>query len=116
MILHLLDIASLWLIWWAAFAGVMGGHEVRTWRALALQLALLGVMASAFTGAIATYVEPQMMPLWARGLIYAFAAVAAWLYDYRFGVARHLRMAASAALQVRTRLRDAWQHRPRRPA
>lgn len=116
MILHLLDVASLWLIWWSAFAALVGGHEVRTWRALVLQLALIGVMVSAFTGAIATYVEPQLLPLWARGLIYAMAAIAVWLYDYRFGVGRHLRMVLAAARHAPAHLRAWWERRPRRLA
>lgn len=116
MILHALDVVSLWLIWWSAFAALVSGHEVRTWRALVLQLALLGVMVTTFTGAIATYVQPGLLPLWARGLIYAMAAIAAWLYDYRFGVARHVRMVAAAVRHAPARLRQAWERRARRLA
>lgn len=105
MILHWFDVASLWIIWWAAFAALMSGHEVRTWRALILQLALLCAMVCAFVGAIATYVQPELLPWWARGLTYAGAAIAGWIYDYKFGVGRHVRMAWSAALCLWNRVR-----------
>lgn len=112
MIVHWFDVASLWLIWWAAFAALMAGHEVRTWSALTLQLALLAAMICAFVGAIATYVEPMLLPWWARGLIWATAGVAGWFYDYRFGVRRHLWMAAAAARCLWRRLRRLGHGRP----
>lgn len=104
MILHGLDIACLWLIWWVSLAALAGGHEVRTVRALVLQLSLLALMVCSFVGAIATYVQPDLLPWWSRGLVYATAAIGAWLYDYRFGIARHLQMlwgAVRAALKRR---------------
>lgn len=99
MIFQILDVVSLWAIWWCAFAALISGHEVRTWRGLVLQAALIGMMVSAFTGAITLYVQPGLLPEWGRGLVYATAALMLWLYDYHYGLARHARMARDAVRQ-----------------
>lgn len=101
-----LDVVALLVIWWAAYAALHGGHEVRDWRDAVLTVSLIVLKVCAFCGAIAHAVSPATLPWWGHGVLYSTAGVAAWMYDYRFGVGRHVRMFSGAVLQ---RLADVWQ-------
>lgn len=90
--IQVLNVVALWLIWWCSAAALVGGNEVRNWRALVLTSGLILIMVSAFIGAISLYMQPRSIRWWASGFIYGVAIVSAWLYDYRFGIGRHLRM------------------------
>ncbi len=83
-----LDVGALWLIWWCAIAGLIAGHAVRDWYALALSFGLIGAMVCAFAGAIIITVQVYYPPWWVSGLILSCAVVAVWLYEYRFGIRR----------------------------
>ena len=90
--IQVLNVVALWVVWWCAAAALVGGREVRTWSSLVLSTGLIVLMVSAFAGAITLYVQPRTIRWWASGFIYGVAIVSVWLYDYRFGVARQLRM------------------------
>lgn len=101
--IQVMNVVALWLIWWCAAAGLVGGSEVRNWRSLVLTLGLILIMVTAFIGAITMYVQPRSIRWWASGFIYGVAIVAAWLYDYRFGIGRHLRMVRDWLMSIRPR-------------
>lgn len=92
-LLHLLDIAALWVVWWCAAAALASAPEVRSWRELVIWAGLLGAMVFSFTGAIALSLEPAGgPPWWATGFRISLAVVAGVFYEARFGVVRHLAM------------------------
>jgi hypothetical protein len=87
-----IDVAALLVLWWTAYAALHGGHRVYDWNGIFLNLALIALFVGGFVGAIATIHGESPLSWRARGVIYPSAAIAAWLYDYRFGIARHARM------------------------
>lgn len=101
--MHWIEVLALWVIWWCSAAALSAGHEVRTVRALVLQLGLILVMVSSFVGAIAVYMRPGILPTWMRGFVDGTAIVAGWLYDNRFGIARHVRMIRGGIASIPTR-------------
>ena len=103
--LQIFDLIALAALWWIAASYLVAGHEVRTWRGAALAAALIAVLAFSFVGAIATIKGFYVFKWWVtRGLTYSLAAVAIWLYDYRFGVIRHVRMAGAGIANKGRRL------------
>lgn len=103
--MSILDSIVLASLWWAAGATLVAGHEVRNWRGAFLTVSLVGVMVFSFVGAIAAAKGYGVFRWWlTRGLVYSLAVVAVWLYDYRFGVIRHARMAGAGVLNKKQRI------------
>ncbi|MGH8083885.1 MAG: hypothetical protein ACREPV_01235 [Lysobacter sp.] len=114
-LIHVLDAAALWITWWCAAAAVVAGQEVRNWRNLAVSAGLIGVMVFAFCGALAMTFQPPRGTWWGFGLRAAVAIVAMGLYEYRFGIGRHLRMLRAWALDC-LRHGPHWARRRSGPA
>lgn len=95
--LHYLDVASLLILWWAAITTIHSGHKVRRARELILQALLIGLHAFALIGAISLVMVPRELDWALRGVLYPVAGIAAWLYDYKFGICRHVRLAIVGA-------------------
>lgn len=88
-----IDVLSLIVLWWTAQAALAGGHPVETWTDILLTFGLIGIQVFGFVGAAVVMVETEhVISWWQRGLLWSFAAVALWFYEYRFGIARHIRM------------------------
>lgn len=81
-----LDVLALWTICWCAFSALVGGHEVRDWKALAVCFALIGTLMFSFSGAVAVSVDRFQPAWWVSGLIISVALLAARWYDQRFGI------------------------------
>lgn len=109
-LIRILDVAALWVLWWCAIAGLAGGHEVRTYKALAINLALIVLMVSAFSGAIALAMQAEPAPWWSTGLRCACATIAGFMYERRFGVGRHLRLLREWALSIFKRRPSSRRH------
>lgn len=105
-LVHVLDAAALWITWWCAIAALVAGPEARNWRNVVICLGLIGVMVFAFCGALVMTFHPPRSTWWGMGLRCAVAVVAIGLYEYRFGICRHLRMARGG-------LADLFRHGPR---
>jgi hypothetical protein len=90
---EVMDVAALLVLWWTSFAALHGGHTPRDWRDVLLTFALIAMSVFAFCGAAVVWVAPSPLPWWTRGVLHTAAVISAWLYDYRFGIARHVRMA-----------------------
>lgn len=110
--IQVLNVIALWMVWWCAAAALVGGREVRSWSSLILGAGLILVTVSAFIGAITLYVQPRSIRWWASGFIYGVAIVSVWLYDYRFGVAKQLRMLAAWFQSIVMRVRSLASRRP----
>lgn len=96
-----IDVVALLSLFWVAQAALAGGHAVESWRDTFLTLGLVVLKVSGFIGAIVVAMEPEtVVSWWTRGVIYSGATVAAWFYDYRFGIARHWRMAIRAFCEI----------------
>jgi len=100
-LLHALDLVALFVLWWTAVTGLYAGHKVRRFRELALQTLLILLHAFAFVGALSLIAKPRDLDWVFRGTMYPVAGVAAWLYDYRFGIGRHVRLALSGIFRRR---------------
>jgi hypothetical protein len=98
--LQILDVASLWIIWWCAATGLAGAPDDRSWKAWVLKAALLVVSLSAFMGGVTLFTQPQPIRVWASGFLYGVAVISVWWYDYRFGIAGQLGMARRWARSV----------------
>lgn len=97
LFLHVVDLIALAVMWWCSAAALAGGHVVLRWRDLALSAGLLAIMVFSFVGFVylATTEAPSLW--WSTGLRAGGALVLAWFYEYRFGIARHVRMARAWA-------------------
>lgn len=101
-----IDALSLILLWWAAQAALAGGRPVETWSDILLTCGLIGVQVFGFVGAAVVIVETvPSLSWWQRGLLWSFAAMALWFYEYRFGIARHIRMYFRAVRELPADLR-----------
>lgn len=87
------DVIALAALAWCAFANLHCDDEVRDWRDVALTVALIALTVSSFSGMVYVTVERVPLTWWMRGIIWSASIVAAWAYDYRFGILRHLRLA-----------------------
>lgn len=90
------DVAALLVLWWTAAAFAHGGNEVQSWRSVLLCTSLIAVHAFSITGVFSLTMQPRPIEWVLRGILWGGAGIAAWLYDHRFGVGRHLRMTREA--------------------
>lgn len=90
---RVLDALSLWSLWYCSAVFLIGGHAVQRVRELVIALSLIAIMSFSFAGVVAIAALPHEPSWWGLGMR-GGAALLAWaLYDYRFGIVRHLRMA-----------------------
>lgn len=95
--MHMLTVVSLWIIWWCSFAALAASAMPRTMGRVVLSLGLQALMVSSFIGAITVFMSPRVLPFWAHLFVTGVATVSLWLYDARFGIARHAGMVRAAA-------------------
>lgn len=96
------DVVALLVLWWSAGFGMHGGHEVNTWRALLFTVSLTSIHVFSLVGIFSLIGDPRPIDWYARGVLWGCAGAAGWLYDYRFGIGRHWRMAIDSLLHRST--------------
>lgn len=99
-VLHVVDLVSLAVMWWCSAAALAGGHVVLRWRDLAMSVGLLCVMVFSFCGFAYLWETGAKSVWWSTGIRAGGALIMGALYEYRFGIARHLRMARDWAIRL----------------
>jgi len=87
-----IDLAALLVLWWTAAFALHGGHRAKDVRNVLLYGMLVVLHAFAIVFVLSLIAVPRPLEWLFRGILYPCAGIAAWLYDYRFGIARHVRM------------------------